>query len=315
METKQEHSGKMVLIIGAAGLDVVGRLNSEPSNTTNPGHVHISSGGVARNVAENLARLGQPVQLISAIGDDSSGHFLLDELAHAGVGIDGCLISKTCPTGIYMASLLPNGSRYHALIDQQITREITPDYLASRKDLFQQADMLFFDANLSPESIRKIYQIARRYRVPVCADPTSTSLTCRLQPYLKDTSILTVNSSEAADLCAMDFDASQLDENITAGRKLHDLGVQTAIIQMGEYGVCYVSPETSGHIPAITTPVMDPTGAGDAFTGAMLYGILNDLSMDDSIQLGVSAASLTIRNSGSVVHTLNLEMLYDHLVI
>lgn len=316
MKPVSESSEKGALLIGAAGLDVVGRMHGAPTEgASNPGDIHISYGGVARNVAENLTRLGQPTELISVVGNDISGKHLLDHLEHIGVGISGCLLSDSTPTGIYLASLCPNGSRFHALVDRRGMIDLPPTWIKAKADLFKNARILFLDANVPPDSIKTAYQLAHRYHLPVCADPTSTSLTCRLKPYLNKTDILTLNSAEAADLCEMDYDTANLQANIQAGKKLLDLGVGTAIIAMGEHGVCYVSPETSGHIPAITTPVIDPTGAGDAFTAAVIYGKLNDLTIDDSIRLGVSAASLTIRHDRSVVPDLSLEMLYANLII
>jgi pseudouridine kinase len=91
--------------------------------------------------------------------------------------------------------------------------------------------------------------------------------------------------------------------------------VKTVIIPMGEKGVWYATSETSGQIPSILTKVVDPTGAGDALTSVVLYGLLNELSIDDAVRLGVSAASLTLRRFGSVVPDLDLETIYENLVI
>ena len=57
------------------------------------------------------------------------------------------------------------------------------------------------------------------------------------------------------------------------------------------------------------------TGAGDAMTAALLFGLLNDIELDDAIRLGVSAASLTLRHPGSVYPELSLEGLYDQLLV
>ena len=57
----------------------------------------------------------------------------------------------------------------------------------------------------------------------------------------------------------------------------------------------------------------DPTGAGDALTAAVLFGLLNDMPIDDAVRLGVAAASLTLTYRGSVIPDLSLEKLYDQL--
>jgi pseudouridine kinase len=87
------------------------------------------------------------------------------------------------------------------------------------------------------------------------------------------------------------------------------------IIALAEFGVCYATSETSGQFPAIRTRIVDPTGAGDALTAAALFALLNGMSLDESIRLGVSAASLTLAHPGAVRPDLTLELLYDHLVI
>ncbi len=84
---------------------------------------------------------------------------------------------------------------------------------------------------------------------------------------------------------------------------------------MAEFGVCYATSETTGHIPAIRTQVADPTGAGDALTAAVIFALLNDIEIDDAARLGVSAASLTLRHPGTVLSELTLEKLYDELAL
>lgn len=313
---KTQPVDKYAVVIGASGLDVVGRLDAPPlPGTSNPAMIRVSYGGVARNVAENLARLGQAVHLISVVGTDGTGRHLLDHLSGIGIGIEGCILSDANSTGVYMAMLAQDGSRYQALVDRQIMDDMTPTHIRLQSKLIKEAALVFVDGNLPPAVIKTVFHLAHRNHVPICADPTSTSLTKRLKPHLSKIDILTLNAAEAAELSGMDYDLTQIDSNIQAGRKLLELGVTTAIIAMAEYGVCYITHETNGHIPAITTPVIDPTGAGDAFTAAVLYGYLNNLSIDDSIRLGGSAASLTIRTRGSVIPDLSLEMLYDHLII
>jgi pseudouridine kinase len=91
--------------------------------------------------------------------------------------------------------------------------------------------------------------------------------------------------------------------------------VDIALITMAEFGVCYATSETNGHFPAIRTNIVDPTGAGDALTAAVIFALLNEIELDDAIRLGVSAASLTLRYPGTVDPNLSLEKLYDQLLI
>jgi pseudouridine kinase len=93
------------------------------------------------------------------------------------------------------------------------------------------------------------------------------------------------------------------------------MGVEIAIITLAQFGVCYATSETNGFVPAIRTEIVDPTGGGDALTAAVMFGLLNEMPLDDAIRLGVSAATLALRSPGAVVPDLTLEKLYDQLVI
>jgi pseudouridine kinase len=102
---------------------------------------------------------------------------------------------------------------------------------------------------------------------------------------------------------------------IDVAKYLVSKGVSIAIITLSEFGVCYATSDTSGFIPAIFTEIIDPTGAGDALTAAVIFAILNNIPLDDAVRLGVSAASITLRHNGAVAPDLSLEKLYDALVI
>ena len=306
---------KPVLVIGAAGIDIVGLLKWDlHPGKSNPAKIRSSFGGVARNVAENIARLGQPVELITAVGDDPTGEQLLQQIADAGVGISAVIHSAEYRTGSYLAVINTNKQLQVALDDMRAISALSAEYLRTKESYFEQASLLFLDANLSKETLRTAFSLARRYHLPVCADPTSTSLAARLQPYLSRLHLITPNIAEASILCAQTYPARPR-QAIEAAKCLVSQGVRIAIVTVAEYGLCYATSETSGHIPAIRTEIVDPTGAGDALTAAVIFALLNDISLDDAVRLGVSAASFTLRHRGAVVPSLSLEKLYDQLVI
>jgi pseudouridine kinase len=107
------------------------------------------------------------------------------------------------------------------------------------------------------------------------------------------------------------------DENqaIAAARTLVNAGVDIAIITLAEEGVVYASAKASGHIPAVATDIVDSTGASDALTATVVFGLLNDIPLDESIRLGASAAALTLACTDTVCSDLNLDLLYDNLLI
>lgn len=305
-----------VLVLGASGLDVIGLIESELKPTTsNPAKIRQSYGGVARNIAENLARLGQPVRLITTIGDDTNGSDILEYTVKAGVDVSAVLCSKEFPTGYYMGIVDETGVLQFAVDDMRIMQEMTPDYLKEREELFKSSSLVFIDANLPKNTIRTAISLARRAKIPVCADPTSSSLAEKLPSFLPKIYLVTPNGSEASVLTGLTFDDTEQDSALEAARALVNIGVAIALVTLAEFGVVYATSETTGYLPAIRTPISDPTGAGDAMTAAVIFALLNEIELDDAIRLGVSAASLTLRNAGSVYPEISLEALYDQLLV
>ncbi|MFN7036771.1 MAG: carbohydrate kinase family protein [Bellilinea sp.] len=316
MDMDSFHPDKRVLVIGAASLDVLGQPIGVPEpGTSNPAHVRTSFGGVARNVAEKLARLGQPVALVAAVGKDDLGSQLLSHTASAGVDVSHCLQVSDAGTAAYIAILDEKGNLYYGLDDMSILRHISSAYLRSLADLFSESALVFVDANLAPATLRTVFSLAKRHNIPVCADATSTPLAKRIGNHLPRLFLLNANRSEASALLDNRIEVNDMTSALAAAREFVRLGVEIAVIPIGEGGVCYATSQTSGHIPAVLTRIVDSIGAGDALTATTLFGILNDMDIDEAIRLGVTAASLTLTHTGAVVPNLSLELLYDRLII
>ena len=315
MNTPSERS-ELVVVIGASALDVVGRLQGDlQMATSNPALIRTSFGGVARNVAENLARLGQPVSLLSVIGKDRLGDDILVHTRSAGVDVSEVYATDKYPTGFYMGVLDEHGSRQFAFDDMRIMEELTVAYLVYNEDLFEKAGLIFVDANLPDKALKKTFSLARKHKVPVCADPASAILAARLKPYLRKIKLLVPNCLEAGLITGQPFQAGNQEAALDAARSLVNKGVEIAFVSLSEYGVCYATSETNGHIPALRTNVVDPTGAGDALSAAIIYALMNGIEIDDAAKLGVSAASLALRYPGTVYPELSLEKLYNELAI
>lgn len=311
-----ESTEKHVLVIGASALDVVSRVEGEVRpGTSNPARIRTSFGGVARNVAENLARLGQPVSLLSVVGKDRIGADVLAHTRQAGVDVSRVYTTEKFPTGFYMGVLDGDGYRQFAFDDMRVMQELTESYLLYHAELFEQAAMVFVDANLSASALAAVFGLAGKYKLPVCADPTSGPLALGLMPYLRQLKMIAPNAVEAGILSGQPFDPADSLAAMDAARYLVNQGVETVFVTLEEFGVCYANAETTGHIPALRTSIVDPTGAGDALTAAVMFALLNDIDLDDAARLGLSAAALTLRYPGTVFPDLTLEKLYDELAL
>ena len=303
-----------VVVVGAAAMDTKGHaLEPLQSGTSIPGHVRVSVGGVGRNIAENLARLGLETILLSAVGDDEAGRHLLAQARGSGVNVDHVLVNPEHATAAYLAVLDQQGNLSVSVADMGIMEAVTPRYLYDRRRWLRQASVVAIDANLSTQALASLLRQTRKYGVPVCADPTSTSLAPRLCPHLGDLYMITPNALEAEALCGQPV--RNRDEAIVAAKRLVSLGVEIAIITLADQGLVHATSDESGHIPAVECEIVDLTGAGDALTAAVIFGLLNDFPVDEAVRLGVSAAALTLQCRDTVCPELSLDILYNKLVI
>ncbi len=305
-----------VLVVGAALLDTKGKPEEglEPG-TSNPARIRHTRGGTARNVAENLARLGADTNLISAVGDDRTGRRLLEETADSGVNIDHVLVIEGVNSGSYIAILDGDGSLAVALDDVSVMASITPKYLYLRRKLFRDAAVIMIDGSLDQAAMDTAVRLAVQYQKPLVADPSSSRLASKLRPFLPQLHLVVPNESEAASLLGEDFAGYDPDASLDAALRLNQTGVRTAVVTLSDYGLVFATSEETGYIPARYSAMIDSTGTGDAVTAAIIFGMLNDLSPIESIRLGAAAASLTLQSSDTVVPDLSLDMLYSHLIV
>lgn len=110
---------RKVTVIGGANVDIKGRVSGPfvPA-TSNPGIVMLSAGGVGRNIAENLSRLGVDVSLVTVLGDDANGQFLRQACASAGIDMSLSLTAAEA-TGTYLAVLDEKGEMVSAVSDMR----------------------------------------------------------------------------------------------------------------------------------------------------------------------------------------------------
>lgn len=301
-----------VIVIGATAVDVKGRA-AQPlaSGSSVPGRIRVSEGGVARNVAENLGRLGVATALLSAVGDDADGRRLLERTASGGVATEYVVVSPSHHTGAYMVVMDPQGQVIYSLDDMGVIEALTPTYIRQHRDLIRQAAWIALDANVPLRTMEAIFQLAKKGDVRICADPTSVSLASRLVPYMDRLAMVTPNVPEAEALTGRSIRSR--DDALHAAMDLVRMGVGVAVVTLAEKGACYATAGESGHIPALQREVVDLTGAGDALTAAVLFGLLNDLPVGEAVRLGISAAALTLQCEDTVYPELSLERLYDEL--
>lgn len=309
-----------VVVVGGANVDIKARSAAAAiAGTSNPGHTTTTPGGVARNIAENLARLGTPTQLIAALGRDPHGERLLADTRAAGVLLDHVHRSAH-PTGTYTAVLDADGELVLAVADMTATDDLRPEHLLQARDLLANAALLVLDGNLPAAVTAHLLDLARAAGVRVVLDPVSVPKAARLVPLLgveRPIYALTPNRDELRALTGLDpaEDGVLPDDLLPAAADvLHDRGVQHVWIRLGARGSLLSSrgPEggrTLTDLAADPAEVRDVTGAGDAMLAAFAHALLAGHCPAVAARHGHAAAALTLASTHTVRPDLTAQLL------
>jgi len=316
-----------VVVIGGANIDLRGRPTGEvlERHTSNPGKINVSSGGVGRNIAHNLALLRVPVTLLSAVGDDGEGIRILEETGKAGVKVEQMIISGEHPTGIYLAILDEKGEMEVAVSDMQILEEITVEYLRSKAYLIKESKIVVMDTNIPEQSIEYMVDLCNKVKVPLLIEPVSVEKARKLRKVLDGSgkgrgsgrwaiNYITPSKDELESILGAEMERdSDEDEGIDvdvvkAAEELRRKGAKNVIVTLGKRGI-YVSysgvdegrkEDWNKFMAPYRGEVVDVTGAGDALVAGLVYGIYKGYSLEMAARFGLGAAALTISTKEAV---------------
>ena len=283
-----------ILCIGAANLDRKQRAsNPLAMGSSNPASAVESFGGVARNIAENLARMGAAVGLITAVGKDSSGSALLAHADAAGIDTRGALKLDDAASGTYTAVLDHDGQMVVALADMALYDRITPDFLALRQQQRATASLIVADLNLGVEAVETLRLDAARDGVMLVIVAVSEPKMNRLPASLQGVRLLILNRGELGARLGRGLNGD--DELAAACREVQAQGVQDVVVTLGPRGVLFTTPNGVERLDAPPANVVDVTGAGDAFAAAVVLSLQGggaDLAL--ACRRGLQLATLTI---------------------
>lgn len=285
-----------VVCVGAANLDR--KLRSTDTialRTSNPASQTESFGGVARNIAENLARLGTTVALLTAIGADSSGAALLDHADSLGIDVRGALRLDGCCSGTYTAVLDRDGEMVVALADMALYDRMEPAFVDARQAQLAGAALVVADLNLPRDTVAALAHQARRNATPLVLVAVSEPKMARLPDDLSGVRLLILNAGELAARVGRPLvDDAALAEAI---RAVQAQGAQDLIVTRGARGVLVSAGDAIVDLPAPAVDVVDVTGAGDAFAAAVCWSLVQDAGTEDLVlacRRGLHLSALTL---------------------
>ncbi|XP_011875981.1 PREDICTED: pseudouridine-metabolizing bifunctional protein C1861.05 [Vollenhovia emeryi] len=319
-------------VIGASVLDTVLQVGEPKINNdggTYTGRSRRSCGGVGRNVADALLRLGLGnTRLISVVGDDEHGRTVLESL---GAGGETVRRVPGVDTARFTVVLDANGECNFNVSEMESFAAITPKLIKECQSHLEGASLIVLDANLELDTIRYVLDVASQANVPVWYEPTDVQKAARIfevGPHWKDVlhfvspnqnelkvigERLDIPVAEDMDLAAVRNVAERLVEHIPV--VITTLGAQGVLVtrrasqnepfydERGE--LIADSPVASRLYPAERTgEILSVSGCGDCFTAGIIYGIHKNLDEIGCVAVALKAAALSLRSFDAVPRTL-----------
>ncbi len=291
---------RYAVVIGGANIDIGGRaLRPLVARDSNPGTVHVSLGGVGRNIAHNMALLGVNTQLLTALGDDANARRIEESCRSLGIDLSGARRVSGGRSSTYLFLSDPSGDMALAVSDMEICEAIDADYLRTQLSRINGAALAVVDANLPQNAIDFL---AENCRVPLFADPVSVAKAEKLRALLPRLHTFKPNRMEAELLSGVRItDEPSLH---AAARRLLSMGTRRVFISLGTDGVLAAEGSTLLHIPCCPAQMKNATGAGDSFTAALAWSYLSGANLDESARAAAAAAAITVESEDTISRTL-----------
>lgn len=298
------NEGSYITVIGGTNIDIQGFSSGNLRlNDSNPGEVKISAGGVGRNIAENLSRMGTNTKLISAFGDDLYGDKISNECRSAGIDIDNCLVLKNLSTSTYLSVLDETGDMKVAISDMDIVDYLNVDFIKTKAHLVENSAAIVIDANLSRDLIE--YLLSNFKHKTFFIDTVSTAKAKKIKDLIGNFDTIKPNIYETEELTGIKIiEKKDLDK---AADILLNKGVKRLFISLGGKGVFYSDESNRKYVNSPRINVINATGAGDAFMAGLAYSYTNDFNIDETISFSIHAARMALSHENTINPNISAE--------
>jgi sugar/nucleoside kinase (ribokinase family) len=287
-----------ISIIGGIFIDVKAWPDHEIKwRDSNAGKISYTAGGVARNIAENIGRLGISCNLFGIVGDDVMGQKVLADTALGGVGVSHILKSKMAATGTSMIQLDEKGDLMCCTTDMGATASISKTYVENVWEYIEGSALIIVDTELKKEVLQLILDKANAEDIPVLIEPVSGEKSRKVAHLTGKLTYFTPNEVE--------YEAFEQEPSKTI--RIHHF-----LKTCGPDGVWWQGINQSGkQFPVTPIEIVDATGAGDAFVAGFACARYLQKNMETAIAFGHKLAALTLQSPLAVSEAINETLLQD----
>ena len=304
------NSDPYICIIGCAVIDIAGFPNGPlVQRDANQGRLQISMGGVGRNIAENLARLGCITELITILADDVFSDRIKEHSGQLGIGLLQSLQLKDKNSAVHMAVMDENNDLAVAVSAMTLFDNMTVEFMESKMDFISASEILVVDTSMPTEVIEHILRSSHYTKIFVEVDAAVKA--DRILNVLDCIYFLKLNRIEAEILTKKSVKTKA--EIQEAARFFLDKGVQNICISMGEEGLYLANNQSNILANPPPAQVVNVNGAGDALASGFIYGCYKGHTVEQSIPYAQACAALTLEHQDTVSDQISEESLLNFI--
>lgn len=294
---REEAAMPKVIVFGSMNMDLsidAPRVPDAGETLAGSGFI-TAAGGKGANQAVAAARLGADVRMIAAVGEDGFGETLVRGLA--GAGADVSLVRRLPGASTGVAVILRTAGENRIVLHAGANHALGAEDIASDlRRIGEKNDILVTQGECAPAATEAALRAARELGLYTIYNPAPA------RPEPDDlwpcVDLVCLNETECQLMCGiLPSDAGTCR---AAADRLRALGAGAVVITLGAAGSFGVGPDGAElRIAAMPATVVDTTGAGDTFIGALAAGRARGLSLGDSMSWGAAAAAVAVSRLGA----------------
>lgn len=291
-----------IVVIGAVFVDIKGYPEDTFIPTgRNRGRVEQVHGGVARNVAEDVANCELRPTLISLVAESGTGADVVKKLKNHKVNTEYIRATRD-GMGTWLA-VFDNDGDVVASISKRPNLLPIVDILEKHGDeIIANCDSVILEIDIDKEIVKRVFKLAKKYNKRVYAVVANMSIAMERRDFLQSIECFVCNIQEAGILFFDDYTGKTPDEMAEIlAEKVQAAQIPSMIVTMGGDGAVYANMHGErGYCPARKVEVKDTTGAGDSFCAGAAIGLTYGKSLKESCDIGAMLAASVIVTTESV---------------
>ena len=291
-----------IVVIGDVFIDIKGySLAPYIPQGRNAGTVIQIHGGVARNVAENIANIELKPTFISTVDDNAMGEDVIQKLKRHKV--ETKYIKKVKDgMGTWLAVFDQTGDVVASISKRPDHKPIEQILDLYGDEIFANADSIAIEIDTDREIVKKTFYYAEKYHKEVYALVSNMTIAVERRDFFRKTACFVCNQQEAGILFTENYEnmaAEELQKVLL--ERIRSAKMSKMVVTMGGEGAVYVDQNgESGFCPAMKVDVVDTTGAGDAFFSGICIGLTYGKNLKESCEIGTRLASTVISTSENI---------------